>query len=323
MDIEVPNSATPVAQNKVEAFFSYANSSKSKNSLRAYRNGWKKFSQWCSDNLFDPFKPPMDSYEFLIGMFISDMAKTKSLKTASIQCYLAAIRYTFEENGIEVDTGHRKIRDAMSGIRRELGKKQNQKLPLKTDAIKKILSAIDNSPIGVRDRAIILLGFAGAFRRSEIVGIDIEHLCFDTYGLSVYIPRSKTDQEGEGRVVDIPFGTSEEFCPVRAVKDWIKTAHIGSGALFVQVHKGGRIIGKRICGHTIARILKKRCEPFGLSENIAGHSLRAGHVTSAIKNGTPETWIMRQTGHTNVNTLRKYERLHREFTANSAANIGL
>ncbi|MCP5506414.1 MAG: site-specific integrase [Chlamydiales bacterium] len=177
--------------------------------------------------------------------------------------------------------------------------------------------------IELRDKAMILLGFAGAFRRSELVGIDVEHLAFDPNGVSIFIPKSKTDQQMEGRIVDIPFAAKEPYCPVRALQAWIRFSAIEEGAVFLQVHKGGNIVRQRLGDRSVALMLKRRCKPFGFSDDIAGHSLRAGHVTSSIKNGTPETWIMRQTGHTSINTLRKYERLNREFEANSAAKIGL
>lgn len=306
-------------------FYEYTAKSKSSSSLRAYRFAWTKFNDWCEQNGYNPFKPPGNSHEFLVGMFIAAMAKGRQLKPASLTSYLAGIRHSYAEKGIEVDTRHNEISKAMAGIRREMGTKQKQKLPLTTENIKLLVDSIGKMiwPIEVRDRAMILLGFAGAFRRSEIVGIDIEHLAFDTNGVSVFLPQSKTDQEMRGRVVDIPFAYKEQYCPVRSLQAWIRCAKIESGPVFLQIHKGGGIKRKRLGDRSVALMLKKRCRPFGFSDDIAGHSLRAGHVTSSIKNGTPETWIMRQTGHTSINTLRKYERLNREFTANSAAKIGL
>lgn len=180
-----------------------------------------------------------------------------------------------------------------------------------------------SKPIDVRDKAIILIGFAGAFRRSELVGIDVKDFVFDQLGMTIFIPNSKTDQEGEGRYVDIPFSPNERYCLVRALQAWLRCSQISEGPLFRGISKGGKITGERLGDRSVALMLKKRCKPFGFADDIAGHSLRAGHVTSSIKNGTPETWIMRQTGHTNINTLRKYERMTREFEANSAARIGL
>lgn len=306
-------------------FFEYHKRSKSSNSIRAYRFAWTKFTDWCASNSYDPFSPPVKSYEFLLGLFISSMAKTKQLRPKSLETYLAGLKHFYAENNIDVDTRHKEIRQAMAGIKRELGTKQTRKAPLTTENIKLLIDSIGRLvwPIEVRDKAMILIGFAGAFRRSELVAIDIEHLRFDPHGVSIFIPKSKTDQQMEGRFIDIPFASSDQYCPVRALQAWIQCAEIESGAVFLQVHKGGKIVRERLGDRSVALMLKRRCKPFGISEDIAGHSLRAGHVTASIKNGTPETWIMRQTGHTNINTLRKYERMSREFKANSAAVIGL
>ena len=310
---------------QIEDFYEYTRKSKSDNSIRAYRFAWTKFNEWCEKSDYEPFSPPESSFEFLIGLFIASMAKSRQLKPKSMESYLAGIKHFYSEKGVIVQTRHREIRKAMAGIKRELGTTPNQKKPLQTENIKLLIDSIGKLvwPIEVRDKAMILIGFSGAFRRSELVGIDIEHLSFDTNGVSIFIPKSKTDQEMQGRVVDIPFTSNEQYCPVRALQAWIKCARSESGPVFLQVHKGGNIIRKRLGGRSVALMLKKRCKPFGFSDDIAGHSLRAGHVTSSIKNGTPETWIMRQTGHTSIDMLRKYERLNREFEANSAAKIGL
>ena len=310
---------------QLQDFFDYTKKSKSANSIRAYRFAWTKFIDWCSESGYFPFVPPSGSYELLIGLFIAAMAKTRKLKPASLTSYLAGIRHFYTEKGVRVDTRHDEIRRAMSGIRRELGTKQTQKLPLTTENIKLLIDSIGAGakPIEIRDRAIILFGFAGAFRRSELVGINYEHLAFGPGGVSVFIPSSKTDQDGAGRSVDIPFSSDEHYCPVRALQAWLHCSEVTRGPTFRAVTKGGKIAPNRLGDRTVAVMLKKRCKPFGFSDEIAGHSLRAGHVTSSIKRGTPETWIMRQTGHRSVDTLRKYERLNREFEANSAASIGL
>lgn len=309
----------------IEIANNYRNNAKSPQSLRTYKFAWRKFTEWCEEHGYNPLKPAQSSYEPIIALFISSMANAGLLKNASITTYLAGIRHFYAEHGITVDTSHSEIRKIRSGIKRAIGIKQTQKLPLTTENIKLLVDSIGKLvwPIEVRDKAMILLGFAGAFRRSELVGIDFEHLIFDQNGVSILIPKSKTDQEMQGRVIDIPFSSGSTYCPVRALKDWISCAQIKSGPIFLQIHKGGAITKKRLGDRSVALMLKRRCKPFGFSDDIAGHSLRAGHVTSAIKNGTPETWIMRQTGHTNINTLRKYERLKREFEANSAKKIGL
>ena len=210
-------------------------------------------------------------------------------------------------------------------IKRELGTKQNQKLPLTTENIKLLIDSIGQLvwPIEVRDKAMILVEFSGAFRCSELVAFELEHLALDQFGVSAFVAKSKTDQKMPGRFVDIPFVSNPQYCLVRALRDWIRCAKIEKRPLFLQGHKGGNVTPKRLGNRSVALMLNRRCKLFGFSDDIAGHSLRADHITSATENGTPETWIMRRTGHTNINMLGKYERLKREFEANSAATIGL
>ncbi|MDB2614180.1 site-specific integrase [Chlamydiales bacterium] len=201
----------------------------------------------------------------------------------------------------------------------------SDKEPLTTDKIKLMVDSIGRLvlPIDVRDKAIILFGFAGAFRRSELVAIDFDHLDFRKDGVNVVIPRSKTDQDGEGRLVSIPYGLTSEYCPVLALKNWISCAGIKEGPVLLQVHKGGKIRRTRLGARTIALTLKKRYKPIGPVKDISGHSLRSGHVTSAIINGVKETLIMQQTGHKNSDTLRKYVDLDGNFKANSSAKLGI
>ena len=327
MTIILPDNEKYLENIKVEHaknFYDYSKKSKSENTIRAYRFAWKKFKGWCDRHQYNIFDPPNKSNEFLVGLFISSMAKERELRPASIASYIIGLKYFYKKICVILDTRHEEIKNAISGIRRELGTRQVQKTPLLPETIKLIVQSIDKKkPIDIRDKAIILIGFSGAFRRSEIAAIKIEDLSFSVYGVSINIPHSKTDQEGEGRTVDIPFGTNELYCPVFSLQSWIREADIESGHIFLRFGKNQKIVRKGISGHTIALILKKRCKRFGISHEISGHSLRSGHVTAAIKSGTPESWIMRQTGHTNLSTLMKYERLKREFKANSAVKIGI
>lgn len=297
---------------------------KSKKSLRVYEIAWRYYNDWVMENGYDPYNPPKSSYELLLCLFISSVAKERKLKDASISTYIAGIRHFYEEKGINLDTSHREIRRIRKGIKRHLGTHQIQKMPLTTESICNIIDNLNSKHItGIRDKALILLGFTGAFRRSELVSIDIEHISFTQEGMTIFMPFSKTDQEKKGRYIDIPFSKKESYCPIRSLKNWISDSGILTGPIFRRIYKSGTIGNKRLTDKSVALILKKHCETFGFADQISGHSLRSGHVTSAIKNGTPETWIMRQTGHTNINTLRKYERMQREFKANSAANLGI
>src|SRR5262249_39752581 len=155
--------------------------------------------------------------------------------------------------------------------------------------------------IGARDRALVLLGFAGAFRRSELVGLDMSDLYFNRDGLTITLRRSKTDQEGVGRKIGIPFGANPESCPVRSVQEWLEYAGLAEGPVFRPIDRHGRLGLGRLSGIDVARVVKKLAGRAGLeSAKFAGHSLRAGHATAAAIAGASERSIMAQTGHRSV-----------------------
>jgi integrase len=169
-----------------------------------------------------------------------------------------------------------------------------------------------------------LLGFAGAFRRSELVGLDIEDCAFGKDGLTITLRRSKVDQTGVGRKIGIPYGSNPETCPVRTVQAWIEQASITGGPLFRSINRHGQLKPGRLSGLDVARIVKKLVKRAGLdSAKYAGHSLRAGHATSAAIAGASERSIMNQTGHRSVQMVRRYIRDGSLFRENSAGKLGL
>jgi integrase len=168
------------------------------------------------------------------------------------------------------------------------------------------------------------LGFAGAFRRSELVGLYAEDCSFGKDGLTVTLRRSKTDQQGEGRKIGIPYGANPEACPGRTTATWIKQADIITGPLFRSINRHGQIQPGRLSGIDVARVVKKLAERAGLdASKYAGHSLRAGHATSAAIAGASERSIMKQTGHRSVQMVRLYIRDGNLFRENSAGKLGL
>src|SRR5260370_23295510 len=171
-----------------------------------------------------------------------------------------------------------------------------------TDDLRRLVGLIDGSPVGLRDRALLVLGFAGAFRRSELVGLDVEDLEFTSRGIRVHLRRSKTDQEADGRPVGVPYGVSAETCPVQAVERWL--AHVRSvlpdydrGPLFLRLDAGGRLRHARLSDRGVARVVQRWAERAGLDPaRVAGHSLRAGLATSAPAGGGSQRALMNQTG---------------------------
>lgn len=217
------------------------------------------------------------------------------------------------------------MKNTLKGIRRTMGTAPTQKAPTLTDDIRSMVDVADAGMIGVRDRALILLGFAGAFRRSELVALDVEDCALGKDGLTVTLRRSKTDQDAIGRKLGIPYGSNPETCPVRNLQAWLEASGISTGPLFRSLSRHGQVQPGRLSGIDVARIVKKLAGRAGLDPSkYAGHSLRAGHATtSAAIAGASERSIMDQTGHRSVQMVRRYIRDGSLFRENSAAKLGL
>lgn len=209
------------------------------------------------------------------------------------------------------------VRAVLRGLRRTEGKPQRQVAPVLREDLYPMLEQMRGIK-GIRDRALILVGFAAALRRSELVGIDVEDLKFVKEGLLVHLPRSKTDQEGDGRKIAVPFGRTSA-CPVKALQQWMDEAMISTGAVFRSVSKAGVVSASRLTDQSVALIVKGYARTLGLSaEAYAGHSLRAGLVTSAAKAGVSLMKIQQQTGHRSMAMLSRYIRDAQVFENNAA-----
>ena len=214
-----------------------------------------------------------------------------------------------------------------AGIRRTHGTAPGRKIAAATtdvlrDAVRGLARA--PGPRALRDRAMLLVGFAAALRRSELVALDVRDLRFAPEGLVLTLRRSKTDPNGAGAEVAIPFGAGEVTCPVRAVRAWLAAAGIGAGAVFVSVTRAGRPTGIRLSDRDVARAVKAAVAAAGYdARDYAGHSLRSGFATSAARAGVPEAAIMAQTRHRSVAAMRGYVRRGGLFSDNAAGKVGL
>ncbi|NCB47593.1 site-specific integrase [bacterium] len=201
---------------------------------------------------------------------------------------------------------------------------QTGKAPLLTEHIRRMVNSLPDSTAGVRDRALILLGFSGAFRRSELIGLNVDDIAFEKDGLVVTINRSKTDQEGYGIKKGIPYGNFDDTCPVLAMQRWLAISGISSKAIFRGIDRHGNIAEKRLTSKAVSLIIKRIAKEVGLNpEKYSGHSLRAGLATQASIAGASEIEIMNQTGHRSIVTLRRYIRDGNLFRQNAAGKIGL
>jgi site-specific recombinase XerD len=296
----------------------FARQSKAENTLRGYRGDWKDFCRWCGARELCPLPASPET----VAAYIADCAG--HLKVGSIQRRLNAIAEAHKAVGLESPTSAGIVRNTIKGIRRAMGTAVVQKAAALTDDIRAMVAATDAGLIGVRDRAMILLGFAGAFRRSELVGLNVEDCEFGKDGLTVTLRRSKTDQDGMGRKIGIPYGSNPETCPVRSVQAWMEQAAITTGPLFRSITRHGKLRPGRLAGIDVARVVKKLAVRAGLdAAKYAGHSLRAGHATSAAIAGASERSIMNQTGHRSVQMVRRYIRSGNLFRENSGGKLGL
>jgi len=297
----------------------FIRASKADNTIRGYQADWRHFCAWCeSRGDLQPLPASPDA----VAAYIAECAG--NLRPGSIQRRLNAIAEAHKAAGLGSPTHHALVRNTMKGIRRTKGTAPAQKAPALTEEIRTMAEAAGGGTMGARDRALILLGFAGAFRRSELVGLDVEDCPIGQDGLTITLRRSKIDQEGAGRKVGIPYGSNPETCPVRTIQAWIEQAGIMAGPLFRSVNRQGKVQTRRLSGIDVARIVKKLAQRAGLDgSKYAGHSLRAGHATAAAIGGASERSIMNQTGHRSVQMLRRYIRDGNLFRDNSGAKLGL
>ena len=296
----------------------FARQSKAENTLRGYRADWRDFCSWCEAHGACPLPASPET----VAAYIAECAGR--LKVGSIQRRLNAIAEAHKATGLDSPTTAGMVRNTLKGIRRTIGTAPKPKAAALTDQIRTMVDSVDDGIIGARDRALILLGFAGAFRRSELVALDIEDCAFGKDGLTVTLRRSKTDQDGAGRKIGIPYGSNPETCPVRTIQAWVETAALSSGALFRSINRHGQVQAGRLSGIDVARVVKKLALRAGLDATAyAGHSLRAGHATAAAIAGASERSIMKQTGHRSVQMVRRYIRDGSLFRDNSAGRLGL
>lgn len=304
----------------VEKVREFIGAAKAANTRRAYQADWRHFASWCEASGLEPLRAEPQT----VALYLASLADSHRASTLTRR--LSSITKAFQTAGLASPASleHAVVGETLKGIRRVKGIAPVTKAPLLTDDIRKVLAALPADLSGVRDRALILVGFAGGFRRSELAAIDVRDLRESTEGLTIRVRRSKIDPEAEGRNVAIPFGENEETCPVRAVSAWREAAAIVEGPLFRGVTRQGRVTEPRLHPDSIGQIVKRMVSEAGFDPAAyAGHSLRAGMATQASMNGASELAIMRQTGHRSVAMVRRYIREGSLFRDNPAGKLGL
>ena len=292
--------------------------SKAANTLRAYRSDWRDFNDWCRH----AGREPLPAGPETVALYVASLAE--GLKVSTIRRRLAAISKAHQYEGLPTPTTHGIVADVMDGIRREIGYLQKGKSPLLTDDIKALVDVQDGSISGIRNRAILLIGFAGCMRRSEIVGLDIEDCAFVDEGVILLLKRSKTDQYGEGFRKALPFGSATEYCPVQALRRWLDGMGEQTGPVFRRVSRGQSIQDGRLTAQSVALIVKAAARSAGLDpRRYSRHSLRSGFATQAAVSGVEERAIMEQGAWKSPLMARRYIRDANLFRNNAAGKLGL
>jgi integrase len=318
----------------VETARDYARQAASENTLKAYAKDWAHFARWCRMRGADPLPPSPQ----LIGLYIANLAapggKALALSVSSIERRLSGLGWGYTQRGDRLDRKDRHIASVLAGIRRKHARPPAQKEAILPEDLRDMLATLPHDLRGIRDRAILLIGFAGGLRRSEIVSLD--HGKDDTPESGGWVEmmedgilltlRGKTGW----REVEIARGSSDQTCPVHALTQWLHYARIDFGPIFVATSRNGlKATGERLSDKHVARLIKSCVREAGLRPDLpeaervrlfSGHSLRAGLASSA---DVDERYVQKQLGHTTVEMTRRYQRRRDRFRVNLTKAAGL
>ncbi len=311
--LAVPVRMEMVPTDLIERAKEYARQSKSAATLKVYDTEWRIFTAWCSMHGVSPLPASPE----VVAAYVVDRAD--HVRPVTIKRGLAAISTAHKVAGFDSPTASQAVRLTMQGLRRVKGTSSSPRRALRVVDVRKMISTVPDSVVGIRDRAIILLGFTGGMRRSEVVGLDVSDVTFEPEGIILTIRKSKRDQERRGRRVAVPCGRYEATCPVQALRAWLDVRGNSAGPLFVRLDAGAP--RERLDGRAVAELVKRAVRRAGLDPVFfSGHSLRRGFATECARAGAAETSIMKTTGHASLVTMRGYIEDGRLFE-NLAASV--
>ncbi len=298
---------TDVKKLEIETLKNLKNS-KSNNTIRAYESDFRSFTLFCRNNGLNP----LPTEPKVLSIYLTHLSKTSKFST--LKRKIASIKVVHKMKGHYLDSKHPIIMENLLGIKRVYGSYQKAKKPILINDLKMLIKVIDEYEtkdlLKIRNKSLILIGFSGGFRRSELVNIDYEDLEFVSEGLKIFIKKSKTDQSGEGHIKAIPYFKNSEYCPVINLKNWLNFKNIQKDKIF------------DISDKSVALIIKKYISIAGLDPNkYGGHSLRSGFATSAAEAGAEERNIMAMTGHKTTQMVRRYIQEANLFKNNALNNI--
>ena len=305
-----------------EATLNNLKNSKANNTLRAYKSDFKDFGVFCAKHGLNslPTEPK------IVSIYLTHLSKNSKIST--LRRRLVSISMVHKLKGHYLDTKHPLIIENLMGIKRVKGSIQKGKKPLLINHLKSIINVIVKQNINeikkARDKSILLIGFGGGFRRSELISIDHEDLEFVPEGLKIIVKKSKTDQFGEGMIKGIPYFSNSEYCPVTNLKKWLALSKIKAGPIFRRFTKGCSLSNNRLTDQTVVLLIKNYLNLAGIdSSNFSGHSLRSGFATVAAEFGADERSIMAMTGHKTTQMVRRYIREANIFKNNALNKVKL
>ena len=297
-------------------------SSKANNTLRAYKSDFRDFSGFCARHNLNP----LPTEPKIVSLYMTHLSKNSKIST--LRRRLVSISMVHKLKGHYLDTKHPLIIENLMGIKRIKGSFQKGKKPLLIRHLQSIIKVINEEDISeikkARDKTIILIGFSGGFRRTELISIDYEDIEFVPEGIKILIKKSKTDQYGEGMTKGIPYFNNSDFCPVSNLKKLLQLTNIKKGPIFRRFAKGNSLTDNRLSDQTVVLLIKKYLYLSGIeSSNFSGHSLRSGFATVAAESGADERSIMTMTGHKTTQMVRRYIKEANIFKNNALNKIKL
>ena len=295
--------------------------SKAINTVRAYKSDFKDFTLFCAKNGFKS----LPSEPKIVSLYLTNLSANEA-KMSTLKRRLVSIGVIHKLKGHYLDTKHPIIIENLMGIKRVKGSIQKGKKPILINHLKSIINVIDQQEINEikksRDKTIVLVGFGGGFRRTELISINHEDLEFVPEGVKITLKRSKTDQFGEGMVKGLPYFSNELYCPVINLKKWLELSNIKSGPIFRRFVKGSVLTNNRLTDQSVVLIIKDYLNLAGIeNKNYSGHSLRSGFATVAAESGADERSIMAMTGHKTTQMVRRYIREANIFKNNALSKI--
>jgi len=295
-------------------------SSKANNTLRAYKSDFRDFGSFCAKHGFNS----MPSDPKIVSLYLTHLSAQS--KVSTLRRRLVSIGVVHKLKGHYLDTKHPVIIENLMGIKRKKGSIQTGKKPILINHLKQIINVINEQKIDdikkLRNKTLILVGFGGGFRRTELISIDHEDLDFVEEGVKITLRRSKTDQFGEGFVKGLPYFNNEKYCPVTSLKNWVKLSKIKTGPIFRRFAKGSILTNHRLTDQSVVLIIKDCLNLAGIeNKNFSGHSLRSGFATVAAESGADERSIMAMTGHKTTQMVRRYIKEANIFKNNALGKI--